>query len=769
MKALQPRPAPRRAGPVGRYEDRRVPGGARTASRALAALLALAAALTMTPGLARAQEAGAHGEIRGVVRDVESGAPLAGSTIYIVGTPRAATTHGDGSFHLGGLEPGAYELRVERLGYRTGVVEVSTDASGLVLVELEASPLDVGGLVVTGSISERRASEALRPVNVLSGEELQRRLQGTVAATIEAEPGVSSISMGPATARPVIRGLSGDRVLMLEDGARVGDASSSGADHASALDPSSARRIEVVRGPAAILYGSNALGGVVNVIRDEIPSDVPHHPTGAVMLQGQSVDDALGGGAHVRFRVADRVAMRVEASGRSAGDLGTPAGALENTGQDSWTAGAGGSWIADWGHVGAAFRAHRNDYGIPGGFVGAHEEGVRVEMERNSTKASVRVDEPVGPFASLELDGTHTWYRHLEIEVDEVGTRLEQRTTSVDALARHEGWGPFAAGALGARAATERHDFGGELTTPDTRRTTWALYLFEEIDLDPVRLEAGLRYDRVHVDVLEEDPDSEIGPIRDRTFGAASGSIGLLVTPLEGFTVGASLARAFRTPDVNELYSEGPHLAAYAFEVGNPSLDEEVGTGVDVFVRFEHERLSAELTGFRNDISGYVYPAETGDTSAILLPIYQFRGEDARLTGVEGSLDWSVVGDLTLHGTLSYVRGTREGAIEEPLPLIPPLQGRLGVGFERPDWFVRGEAKLAARQDRTGPFETPTPGYRVYDLSAGTRLTVGGRLNVLTLSVENVTDEAYRNHLSRVKEIMPEAGRGVSLAWRVVF
>jgi iron complex outermembrane receptor protein len=747
----------------------RIPDSLLTAGGLLLAVLGLAVASTPSPLAAQAAPEHA-GEIEGVVRDIESGAPLAGVLVSVAGLRSAATTHGDGSFHLSGLEPGTYTLRADRLGYRTETLEVSTsDAGTVVVIELTASPLDVGGLVVTGALSERTAAEALRPVNVLRGQDLQRRLQGTVAATLASEPGVAVTSMGPATATPVIRGLSGDRVLMLEDGVRSGDMSSSGADHASALDAGSARRIEVVRGPAAILYGSNALGGVVNVIRDEVPSDVPHHPTGSVTLQGQSVTDAVSVSGHVRTAITDRIVGRLEASGRTAGDLSTPVGRLENTGVDTWNVGAGTAWVGDQGHVGAAVRVMQNDYGIPGGFVGGHEEGVRVEMRRVATKVDGRVEGEWGPFRSLEVDGTHTWYRHLEIEPPDIlGTFFKLQTTSGDLLGRHEGWGPFTNGAVGARASLEDFTFAGGLSTPDTRRVSLAGYVFEEIDLDPLAIEVGLRYDWTRANPLQDDPDSDIGDIRDRTFHAASGSLGLLYRLPAGLIAGVSLSRAFRTPDVNELYSEGPHLAAYAFEVGNPDLDNEVGTGVDVFVRLEGERVSAELTGFRNAISGYIYPAETGDISPVQLPIYQFRGDDAVLTGFETRLDWTVASDLTFHGTASYVRGQRESD-DTPLPLLPPLQGRVGAEYERPAWFARVETVLAARQDRLDEFETATPGYVVLDASAGVRLTVAGRLHTLTLSGENLTDREYRNHLSRVKEIMPEAGRGLSLTYRVVF
>lgn len=721
-----------------------------------------------TPAFAQVPEH--EGEIEGVVRDAATGSPLAGSTVLLVGAENSAVTHGDGSFHLRRVPVGTHTVRVERLGYASATVSAEVgEESAFLIIELDQSALDLGGLVVTGSLSERSADETLRPVNVMSGQELQRRLQGTVAATLASQPGLSATSMGPATARPVIRGMSGDRVLMLEDGARVGDVSSSGSDHATALDPSSARRIEVVRGPAALLYGSNALGGVINVIRDEVPSSVPRHLTGSGTLQAQSVSDAVSANATVQVPVGEHVPLRLEVNGRMSGDLATPNGSLENTGADTWGGGAGAAYVSDWGHVGGSFRAYRNDYGIPGGFVGGHADGVRVEMERTSSKLHAEVENPAGPFGSIQADAAYTWYRHREIEPPGIlGTLFQLQTLSGDVLARHEALGPFSAGALGARSSWEDYGFGGSLSTPNARRYTAAAFVFEEIDLDPLRIEAGLRYDWVRADPLEEDPASEIGAIRDRTFQAASGSLGLLYRVGAGFTVGGSVARAFRTPDINELYSEGPHLAAYSFEVGNPDLGTEVGTGVDVFLRFTSDRLQAEVTVFRNAISGYVYGQDTGEMSQVQLPVYQFQGDDAVLRGFEGGFDLGLAGGFDVDGTVSYVHGALEET-REPLPLIPPLQGRFGVGFDRPLWFVQGEAELVRRQDRIGEFETATDGYAVFHASSGLRLTVAGRLHVITASIENLTDREYRNHLSRVKEIMPEAGRGLSVTYRIVF
>ena len=743
--------------------------------RALVLCLAVASAL-VTPG-ASAQQPGQAHVFEGSVRDAGTGEPLAGANVSVVGRETRAVTRGDGTFHLTGMAPGVYTLRADRLGYRGATVLVTVGIararravaeSAEVVIELTPSPIALENLVVTATVSERAAAEAIRPVSVMTGDVLQRQMTATVAQTLASMPGLAATRMGPSVAQPVIRGLGGDRVLMLEDGIAVGDASNSGADHTTALDPSSARRIEVVRGPGALLYGGNALGGVINVIRDEIPSAVPHHLTGAATLQTQTATGSLAGSATAVFAVAERVPLRVEVVARTAGDLKTPAGTLVNTDGELLSGGAGTGYVADWGRLGTSFRGYRNYYGIPGGFVGGHEEGVRIEMDRFASKLRTAVDEPAGPFNSLRFDATHTWYTHREIEASGIlGTLFEQQRASADVLARHGRWGPFSAGAMGGRASWEDFGYGGSLYTPDTRRFRAALYLLEEVDLGSIQIESGLRYDWSLTDP-GEDRVSDIGEIRDRRFHSLSGSLGVLYKSASGLVLGASLVRAFRTPDITELYSEGPHLAAYVFEVGNPSLEGEVGRGLDVFLRFESDRLRAEVTGFYNDIRNHTYGEDTGRLSRVLLPIYQFRGSDAVFTGFEAGVDVDAGRGLALEAVASSVRGSLKGT-GHAVPLVPPLKGHVAVKYERRTWYVRTEAEMADQQDRVGEFETATDGYAVFNAAAGVRVTLGGRLNILTLSLLNAVNTEYRNHLSRVKEIMPEAGRSLNVTYRVVF
>lgn len=726
-----------------------------------------------------------EGVIHGQITDSGSGEPLAGAHVRILELSRDELTHEDGGFRFTRVPAGRYTLIVERLGYRreTRVVEVEAGESAYLNVALQFSAIQLSGITVTGTVGQQLSEEALRTTTVLGGQDLARNLDATVAATLENVPGVASVSTGPATARPVIRGLGGDRILILEDGGRIGDLSASSPDHAVAVEAVTAKQIEVVRGPAALLYGSNALGGIVNVIREDIPSSLTDQVHGGVSLQGQSVNESLTGGGWLLGSLGP-IALRVEGSARTAGDLRTPIGKLENTAAETYNFSAGGSWVNGWGHAGLAYRFYASDYGVPGfghdhnhdhgdhdhdehDHGHDHADGVNIEMRRHTVRGEALVRRDVGPFSSIKFDGTFSNYHHRELEADgHVGTEYDLLSSTGGVVAQHGAIGPFSEGAVGIQAHWRDFSAGGSLVAPPSNEYSIAGFFLEELDLNPVRLQVGARYDWHQIVPRETETIVDIGEIRTRTFGSVSASLGALYDFGAGIALGANVGRAFRTPDVTELYSQGPHLATYSVEIGNPDLEAETALGTDLFLRITRDRFTGEVAVFQNRISNYIYPRNTGLLSDDGLPIYRFVGDDAILSGVEGEAKLNVAGGLVVDGTVSYVRGTLRDD-DLPLPLIPPMSGRLDVRYEAPKFFVGAGVKLAARQDRVGEFEEPTDGYHVFDATAGYRWVAFGRIHSLTLKAENLTDTEYRDHLSRVKAIMPQAGRSLSLLYRV--
>ena len=755
--------------------------------------LVVVSALALPAAHLRAQSTAQPGAVRGVVVEA-GGAPVGAAQLRLVELHREDASHEDGRFEFERVPPGRYTLSVVRIGYRphTRVLVVAAGETQELRVTLDAAAIQLAPRVVTGTLSERSGDEVLSVTSAVAGAKLDSRLEPTVAATLQGEAGVTMTSLGPATARPVIRGLGGDRILVLEDGQRPGDLSSMSSDHAIAIEPLTAERIEVVRGPMSLLYGSSALGGVVNVIREEIPGALPEHPHGVVSVQGASVAPGGTAGGALTTRLGG-LAVRVEGSGRAQNDVRTPMGTLVNTDARTFGAAAGAGLVRDWGHGGLSYRFYLNKYGIPGGFVGGHAQGVDIYMRRHTWRGEIERHLEERAFSRVRVTGQFTDYYHTEREPSgNIGTLFGQNLAVLDAAAMHDAWGPFAQGAVGVRGQFRDVRTGGSLKTPSTYDVSAAGFWVEEVGRGRTRGQLGLRYDWARYVPRDTTASITVGgeeiPVRPRNFASVSASAGLLHTVVSGVTAGFSVARAYRTPDFNELYSDGPHLAANSYDVGDPALGSESGLGTDLFLRVSTNRLQGQAAVFVNYLTNYIFPssrgrAEIGPSGG--RPRFQYTNEDARFTGAEGSIALSLTRQLALEGSVSHVvaRFTSERdsipvitstdttfvpASVYP-PLIPPLRGRIALRFERPTWFASAGAQMVHGQERLGDFETRTPGYTTGDLAVGLRLLAGRRLHTVTLRVDNVADRSYRDHLSRVKDIMPEPGRNVSLLYRLTF
>jgi iron complex outermembrane receptor protein len=719
--------------------------------------------------------------------------PIQAALVRVVGTHLQDYTHADGGFTLTHVPPGTQRVLISAIGFkaRTASLTLRPSDTTRLDVALEESVLQLEEIVSTGAVDDRSLSETLSPTSVVAGAALDRQIEETIAGTLRHQPGVASAGISPATAQPVLRGLGGDRVVLLQDGLRPGDLASTSLDHAATIDPLTARAIEVVRGPMSLLYGSSALGGVVNVIRDEIPTARSDDIHGVVTGQASTVNRGGAVGSYLTGG-SGPLAWRAEATLRGAGDTRTPVGRLQNTETRTTDLSAAASYVGHRGHAGISYRFYDHDYGIPGGYVGGHDDGVDIAMHRHTVRASAEVHPGGERWESLEANAGVTAYRHTELEPSgEEGTRFRQTYVTGNLIARHRGVLGAASGAIGVDARYRDIGTGGTLRTPSTRDVAVAAFAVQEYGDGPFRFQAGVRYDYAHYEPQESGSISVGGqmvPIRPRSFGSISGSIGALYEITGGLRVGASVARAHRTPDFIELYSDGPHLADNSYTVGDPSLDAESGFGIDGFARLELRKVQAEIAVFRNTLSDYVFPSSRG--RAIIgrqggRPLFQYTNETARFTGAEASMAVSLTRRLVLEATGSWVaaRFTSDRApipiIEPPdttfvtaspyPPFIPPFFGTAELRYERPSFFLGGGVRFATAQERLGDFESRTDGYVVGDLHAGVRLLVGGQFHTITLRVDNVADTEYRDHLSRIKAIMPQPGRNVSLLYRVSF
>ncbi len=758
--------------------------------RVLAAFVGLA----VFTGGANAQAP--RGAIAGLVRDSASGGPTAFARVRLLEYHREVTTHEDGRFRFAEVPEGPVTLIVQRIGFAGQTVRGTVVAAAplAVTVTLVRSAMQLATAVVTGAVDERASVDALNPTTVVSGAALDRRLEATVSATLAGTPGFTATSMGPATARPVLRGLSGDRVLVLEDGLRPGDMSAMSADHATAIEPASAKQIEVVRGPMSLLYGSSALGGVVNVVQDVVPTSLPDDAHGAITVQGSSAQPG-GSVTGVLSTRLGTTAVRVEGSSRQAGDLRTPEGTMGNTRLSTHGLAIGASRVGPDGHVGVAVRGYVSTYGLPGGFTGAHPNGVDIEMRRVSVRGDAERHVAIGPFTSIRSNAQYTFYAHDELGAPgRVTVSYQQQLAALEGVARHGAWGLASSGAVGMRAQLRQINVGGANRATDTRDLSLAGFAVQEYGTGMVRGQAGVRYDVASYTPLDPRRTVEVGgafvPVRNRQFAAASASMGAFVQPVDGLRVGASVGRAFRTPDFNELYSDGPHLAAYSYDVGNPGIRQETGLGADLFVRVDRGPLQAEVSAYRNTLTDFIFAENTGETGRQgFAPKFQYRNAAARFTGMEGAVTLSLGASWVLEGTASYVSGERTdvtlrdsvptvrtptdsfpaGPASRWLPWVPPLQGSVGARWESSRFFAGVTVRAAAAQDRTGDFERATDGYRVLNLSIGTRLLIGAQLHTITVRLDNAGNTLYRDHLARTKVVLPEVGRNLSVLYRLAF
>jgi iron complex outermembrane receptor protein len=710
-----------------------------------------------------------------------NGQPLAGATVQIDELRRQATSSADGTFTFENVPPGTYHLSVLAQGFSTRRTEV-TAAAGAPAIELQVDFDLHFEEVVSVSGDARSQFETFQPTSVLAGQELSKQLEMSLGATLESQPGVAARSFGPAPARPVIRGLDGDRVLILQDGQRLGDLSSQSGDHGVPINPAAAQKIEVVRGPATLLYGANAIGGLVNVITDEIPTRPQTGVSGNLTFDLGSA--ATEGGAAGDVHVGNgTVALHVGGGGRRSSDVGTPEGDVENSQSRNGFGNVGLSWTGAKSYFGGSYGYDDTRYGIP-----VIEEGqVQLTPRRHALSIRGGGQSLEGAFDSYRATLAIRRYKHDELEGNEVGTAFSNNTEEIEVMGGHRALGRLK-GSLGGWFLNRAFDaVGAEALSPAVDQRGFATFIYEEVTWPHLTFQFGGR-----VDHTRYQPNGE----PERSFTSGSGSFGLLVRPAgadDRLTIAISAARAARNPALEELFYFGPHPGNFAFEVGNPELRPEHALGFDLSLRWRTPRVTGEVTYFRNSVNDYLFRAplteeefearldefaarfpsrdiggETGDEDEEGFPIVEYVAADSILQGFEAHSDIQLTSGLAAEIGFDYVRGTLEES-NEPLPRIPPFRFRGGLRYQRSAFQAGGEIVAVATQDRVFSTETPTDGYQLGRVFAAYSFGRGSVAHTVTARLENVTNELYRNHLSLIKDLAPEMGRNFKLLYNVRF
>lgn len=725
----------------------------------------------------------AKGTLKGQLLDRETGAPLDFAYVHLEEINRTATAHSDGTFEINNIPVGTYTLTAYRIGYQTISQKITINSDKTTTAELTLKPtvLSSEAVEIVGQTDRANGAGLEHASRSISGTELRQNLSTTLAQTLDQMPGLESRTMGAAPSRPVMRGLGGERVLILQDGERTGDVSSQSSDHAVTVDPMAAEEIEIARGPAALQYGSNAIGGVINVVRNQIATSLPNHIHGTASLQGESVNTGGSSGLEAGFPIGN-IAVQLDGSIRGAKNIQTPVGELENSSIFSTNNAVGLSYIRPWGYAGTAASMYLNHYGIPPNPDGGHEEGVRIEMQKLQFEGKTEVFLTESIFKSVDTDFSYKNYYHQEIEHGGTpGTEFGALTANASVSVRHRSYGILDEGTVGIWGEAKNYAVQGA-RTPDSDAYSLAAYLIEEKDFGALHLEAGARIDYINILPAEERESRQIGAIRSRRFTGVSSSVSGIYNMGSGFYLGSTFMHSFRAPSQEELYSEGPHLASYSYEIGNPDLDPERGLGKELFLRYKQSDASIEVTGYHNSFTNYIYPRNTGEPSLRFpdLNEYQFIGARAKFYGFEAAAQVKLTNRIALDGTISYTYADREITEKEqktigqdnewqPLPMIPPLKGRLTLKYASGGFRIGANATLAAAQTRTGDFETPTDGYAIFDVFGQYRFQTAELLHTISLSADNLLNREYYSHLSRIKDIMPEPGRNISLLYRMYF
>ncbi len=640
-------------------------------------------------------------------------------------------------------------------------------------------------LVIESSPLQQTLFESAQPVSVLSGTELDLKAQTSLGDTLAMEPGVSSSSFGPAAGRPVIRGLGGDRIRVLENGVGTQDVSNSSPDHAVTIEPSLVEKIEVIRGPASLLYGTSAVGGIVNVFDNRIPEKLPEAPvTGSVEVRGESVNSGRSALMDVTAP-AGPFAFHIDGFKRRTDDIRIPGFArtesvqdeaeidypeprgkipFSNSESDSLTLGS--SYIFDKGFVGAAVSELNTDYGVPNG-----EENISIDARRRRVDVRGALRDTEAFIESISTRMGITDYEHTEFEGSEAGTRFDQNAFEGRIDMKHAAVGSIT-GSWGLQLQT--NDFqaeGEEAYQPPTDSKIYSLFALEEAAVsDSLTLQLGGRFDWSDLDTSGFEVGAEDD--RSRFFATFSQSAGAVWDFSNPYSLALSVAHSERAPNGQELFTNGPHIATGSFEVGDQDLDIERSLGTDLTLRKTSGTVRGSIGGFYNHFWNYIALNPTGGVEDDL-PVYRYEAVTADFIGFESQLAIFAIEkpgeEFSFDIQPDYVRA-KDRDNDTNLPRIAPFRLRTGVNYFNEDLFrARFEVQQVFAQRETADFETSTDGYTMVNAYLSKDISMGDHVLEIFLRGSNLLNEKARNHVSFIKDVAPLPGASALLGVRIRF
>ena len=668
---------------------------------------------------------------------------------------------------------------------------------------------DLDPFVVDSSLSPRSSRDMLTPATVVAADTLDLNRAPTIGQLLDGQPGVHATAFGAGASRPVIRGMEGVRLRVMESGVETGDLSADSPDHAVAVEPFFIERVEVLRGASTLLYGSSAIGGVVNVIDSRIPrATLPDGGEFEVMADYQSAAGGWTYAALASVPVEDLV-FTVSYLDRDHGDYSIPGyaeleheehghedeehgdsedeeepfGVLENSFVESRVGSAAVSWFAsEKTRLSLAWVRTDSLYGVPGHAHAEHgeeehheeaEHGEEEHHEEGEESVSIDLSQSTVDFelehrfeeAWLQtIEGRLRWidYDHQELEGEETGTDFDRESLEARLVATYLA-ADTAQGAIGLQwLSLDSRAVGEESLTPESETNDLALFILQEWQFRNARMEGGARIEHRDIDVADGRGYSDL---------AFSASLGARVPVGEHGSFGVLFNRAERHPVATELYANGPHAATRQFQIGDPALGIETAHGLDLSLHQDWDDISVSLTAFYTDFSNYIYAAPT-DEEADELPVSRYTQVDATFKGFEAEMTWHAWHDGSAFFDLGLLMDWVETDISgtaDNLPRIPPFRLGGSVKFGGEAWAFHTSLRHSFEQDDTAPFEEASHSYTDWSASLLLDLPVGRGDWHLVVSGQNLLDEEIRPHTSPIKDVAPAPGRHVRVNLSVDF
>jgi iron complex outermembrane receptor protein len=727
-----------------------------------------------------------------------AGNPIVGATVRLLEFDRIEHTGAGGEFTFQNVPRGTYRVFVGVTGYAsaTDTVRVESDVANISF-DLGASAIRLREIVVSASPIARTSDEQYQSTASKSRIEFQNSPGMSFAEKISDLPGVTDRSLGSAPSRPILRGLGDNEVLVLENGLRMGDLATFDPAHATPIEAISVSQIDVVRGPATILYGPSTIGGLVNVITDIVPSVTDHTMSGTIAIEGNTV--SAGGAGYVNNVYSQgNQAFRISAGGVRAHNIRIPSGSYTDPGTGtvfnldrmpqtfdlSGEGGLGYAYQGSAGTFGIGGKHYETNYGIPGvppnpDFVSAPPTTSRIAERRNTVEFRSLLNSDL-PFAKqLRFSGSFNEYNHSEFPTaqdangvsEPQANHFHKRAFNGVVQVQHQPLGKLQ-GTLGLWTNIEDLAIeGDEPVGPNSRTSGFAGYAFEEYPAaEHTRLQAGLRYDynRIQTRPYPLSTDPFFQTINEsRLSNALTASLGVIQQLTPALTGSLSLARSFRTPTVQELFANGLDAPSGTYTIGVAGLGPETGLGADASLKGSFANASFELSPYVNNIRHYIYSFLRGDTIQGF-PVREFGATDARLFGLDASVTMQPAQNFALKAGGDYVNA-EDIRRHMPLPFTPPLRGLLRLTYQDPIYMGMIETRVAASQTRLGEGETPTAGYAIVNLGVGARLTRKRLVNNISLHCDNVFNRVYRDNLSVIKDFIPQPARGFRLNYQLMY